>query len=82
MFCPRTGVTMTMETDMEGVQLYTAGGLSERRGKAGAVYGPVHGLCLETQHFPDAVNKPGFPSPILEAGAELRSRTVYRFSVE
>lgn len=81
-FCPRTGITMTMETDREGVQLYTAGGLSERKGKAGAVYGSTHGLCLETQHFPDAVNKPGFPSPILKAGEEFRSRTVYRFSVE
>lgn len=81
-FCPRTGITMTAETDMEGVQLYTAGGLSQRKGKAGAAYGPTYGLCLETQHFPDAVNKPGFPSPILRGGEEFRSRTVYRFRVE
>lgn len=80
--CPRTGITMTVETDMEGMQLYTAGGLSKRKGKGGAVYGSAHGLCLETQHFPDAVNQPAFPSPILRVGEEFHSRTVYRFTAE
>lgn len=80
--CPRTGITMTLETDMEGVQLYSAGTMSQRTGKAGKTYLPTGGLCLETQHFPDAVNKPGFPSPIVRAGEVFRSRTVYRFSAE
>ena len=80
--CPRTGIALTMETDMEGVQLYTAGTMGERKGKGGAVYGPVSGLCLETQHFPDAVNKPNFPSPILRAGETFTSRTFYRFGTE
>lgn len=80
-FCPRTGIEMTMDTDREGVQLYTAGWLDGRGGKGGRTYGPAAGLCLETQHFPDAVNKPAFPSPVLRAGETFRSETVYRFAV-
>ncbi len=80
--CPSTGIRMTMETDREGVQLYTAGWLTPRPGKGGAQYGPSQGLCLETQHFPDAVNKPAFPSPFLKAGEPFESETIFRFSVQ
>lgn len=80
--CPATGIQMTMETDREGVQLYTAGWLTQRPGKGGAVYGPSQGLCLETQHFPDAVNKVNFPSPFLKAGELFESVTVFRFSTQ
>ena len=69
-----------METTLEGVQVYTANFLGERPGKGGAVYGPHHGVCLETQHFPDAVNHANFPSPLLRAGETAWFRTVYRFS--
>jgi len=80
-FCPETGIRMDFTTDQPGVQLYTAGGLSPRKGKEGAAYAPRHGLCLETQNFPDAVNKPNFPSAVLKAGETFRSETVYRFSL-
>lgn len=80
LYCPRTGILLEMETTLEGVQVYTANFLGERPGKGGAVYGPHHGVCLETQHFPDAVNHANFPSPLLRAGETARFRTVYRFS--
>ena len=54
--------------------------LSERQGKGGVLYGPRHAVCLETQHFPDAIHHPEFPSPVLQAGEVYRQRTVYRFS--
>ena len=79
LFCPRTGIGLEMATDLEGVQVYTAGWLSPRRGKEGAAYGPGHAVCLETQHFPDAVNHPEFPSPVLRPGQVFQSRTAYRF---
>lgn len=78
---PRTGILLTAETTLEGVQVYTANFLSPRKGKGGAVYGPYHGVCLETQHFPDAIHHPNFPSPVLRAGEALCERTVYAFSV-
>ena len=51
-------------------------------GKGGAVYGPRHAYCFETQYYPDAVNKPQFPSPILKAGEEYSTVTVYKFLCE
>ena len=38
-------------------------------------------VALETQHFPDAPNQPGFPSTVLRPGQVYRSSTTYRFSV-
>ena len=78
-FCPRSGVTMTLETNMEGVQLYTGNGLDGRPGKRGAPYDRHGGLCLETQHYPNAVNEPAFPSAVLRAGETYRHRSVFRF---
>jgi len=31
-------------------------------GHDGQTYGPFAGLCLEAQHFPDSLNRPGWPS--------------------
>ena len=81
LWCPATGIGMELTTSMEGMQLYTAGWLTERSGKQGALYGPFHGICLETQRFPDAVNHAAFPSPILRAGVTYRENTLYRFFV-
>jgi hypothetical protein len=39
-------------------------------------------VCLETQHYPDSVNKPGFPSTILRPGQKFSSTTVFAFSVK
>ena len=37
-------------------------------------------LALETQHFPDAPNKPGFPSTVLRPGETFHSTTIFRFA--
>ena len=55
--------------------------LSDRTGKGGAHYGPFGGFCLETQHYPDAINQPAFPSPVLRQGEQLHETTIYRFRV-
>ena len=80
--CPESGISMTVETTLPGVQVYTAGFLTERQGKHGAVYGKNHGICLETQFWPDAVHHPHFPSPILRAGEIYRHTTTYRFTTQ
>jgi aldose 1-epimerase len=38
------------------------------------------GLCLETQHFPDSPNQPGFPDTILRPGEVYSTQTRYEFS--
>lgn len=82
LWCPRTGIALQVTTTLEGVQIYTAGSLTERDGKNGARYGKGHAVCLETQHFPDAVNHENFISPVLKAGSEYRETTNYRFCVK
>jgi aldose 1-epimerase len=64
------------------VQLYTANSLDGVAGKGGAVYGRHAGLCLEAQHFPDAVHQPSFPSVVLRPGETYRQVTVYDFGSE
>ena len=82
LFCPESGICMETETTMPGLQVYTAGFLAERAGKDGAIYGKNHGVCLETQFWPDAVHHEHFPSPLLRAGEVYHHRTAYRFSVK
>lgn len=63
---PSSGRTMTVKTTQPGVQLYT---------------GNAKAICLETQGYPDAPNKPSFPSSLLRPGEQYREMTVHQFGV-
>lgn len=72
---PRSGRVMEVWTTEPGVQLYTSPlGAAPAPGGAGF-------FCLETQHYPDSVHRPEFPSTILRPGETFRSTTELRFSV-
>ena len=77
----KRGIVMEVLTTLEGVQLYTGNFVTDRTGKGGAQYTQYGGFCLETQHYPDAINQPSFPSPVLRRGEQLHETTIYRFSV-
>lgn len=80
---PVSGRTLETFTTEPGMQFYTGNFLDGTLvGKSGRPYGRRHGFCLETQHFPDSVNQPAFPSVILRPGATLRSTTIYRLSAQ
>ena len=51
-------------------------------GKGGKKYEKHHGICLETQHFPDSINQPNFPPVLLKPGEVYTHETVHRFSVK
>jgi aldose 1-epimerase len=73
---------MEVWTTEPGVQLYTAVHLDGSiTGKRGAKYPQFGGVCLETQHFPDSIHHPNFPSTVLRPGTVFRSETIYKFSV-
>lgn len=76
---PLSGRSMKVTTSLPGVQLYTANWLKGDLGKDGIRYQPRDGFCLETQMYPDAPNKPNFPSCVLEAGKIFNSTTIYSF---
>jgi aldose 1-epimerase len=80
---PHSGRVLEVRTSQPGLQLYTAnflggdlacrGGFRARRWCA---------VCLETQAFPDAPNRPQFPSARLDPGQVYHHTTVYSLSVE
>jgi aldose 1-epimerase len=73
---PTSGRTMVVESNAPGVQFYTGNWLG-----AANKADPHRAFCLETQNFPDAVNKAGiFPDPILRPGQTYSHVTVHRFS--
>ncbi|MEL6444561.1 MAG: aldose epimerase family protein [Bacteroidota bacterium] len=66
---PSSGRTLAVWTTEPGIQVFTG-------------HGPHAALALETQHFPDAPNQPGFPSIVLRPGETYASQTRFRFGVQ
>jgi aldose 1-epimerase len=79
---PTSGRVMSVFTTQPGLQLYTGNHLSSKPGKGGKIYAPRSALCLETQHFPDSVNQPMFPSTIVKPNEPYKQTTVFAFSAE
>ena len=76
---PASGRALEIETTQPGVQLYTGNFLDGSLVGHGDVrYARFHGVCLETQAFPDAPNRPEFPSTRLDPGETYAQTTIYR----
>src|SRR5262249_11063997 len=66
---PKSGRVLEVLTTQPGVQFYTGNFLDGKlKGKGGVAYPQYGGFCLESQHFPDSVNHPEFPTTILKPG--------------
>lgn len=79
---PKTGIVMDTYTTEPGVQLYTGNWMTgEFEAKVGKRYPMRSAFCLETQHYPDSINKPEYPSVVLRPGETFKSQTIYKFSV-
>ncbi len=76
----KTGIKMEVFTDNVGVQLYSGNFLNGALGKSGIKYNKRSGFCLETQNYPNAINCPTFPSPILNKGEVYKTCTEYKFT--
>ncbi|XP_067845391.1 aldose 1-epimerase [Heptranchias perlo] len=77
-----SGRLLQVETTQPGVQFYTANLLDgSLKGKGGAVYPKHSAFCLETQNWPDAVNKMNFPDALLRSAEEYNHTTWFKFSV-
>ena len=71
--------TMEVYTDLPGMQFYAGNFLVEEEGKDGKSYRPRCGLALETQYYPDAPNKPQFPSSVFGPDRHYHTVTAYKF---
>lgn len=79
---PNSGRLMSVWTDMPGVQFYSGNMIDQTiPGRGGSPYARFGGLCLETQFPPNAVNRPDFPSPLLQTGETYDHQTVFEFGI-
>ncbi len=65
--------TLELRSTQPGVQVYVGTYL-------GSPFAPYQGICLEAQNFPDAPNRPDFPSAVLRPGELYQQQIYYRFS--
>ena len=69
---PDDSLSMAVHTDLPGIQLYTAEFIP-------SPFPVGAGICLETQHFPDAPNIPHFPSSVITPDQPFVSQTTFAF---
>lgn len=79
---PESGRTMEIFTTTPGIQFYSGNFIDNTRGADGALFQKHSGLCLETEFFPNSINEPGFPSPILHPDKTYHQVTIHRFSTD
>ena len=80
---PGSGRILEVWTTEPGVQLYTGNFLDATLvGTSGRIYRQSDGFALETQHFPDSINKPEWPSVVLRPGETYHHYTVHKFSAK
>jgi aldose 1-epimerase len=79
----QSGIVMDIYTTQPGLQFY---GGNFMDGSHQLKYGKKDdyrtAFCMETQHYPDSPNEPGFPSTVLKPGEKFSAITIYAFSVQ
>ena len=75
------GGSLRMEvwTTFPCMQVYSGNYVERHVGKSGRMYDVQSAICLEAQGFPDAINHPLFPSPVLRPGETFAGTCQYRF---
>lgn len=78
---PGSGRVLEVATTQPGLQLYTGNTLDGTLvGPSGRTYRSGDGVCFEAQGFPDAPNRPDFPSAVLRPDERFAAVTTWRFS--
>ncbi|WP_033289453.1 aldose epimerase family protein [Amycolatopsis jejuensis] len=77
---PASGRRLELATDQPGVCIYVGGYLDGEPAKGGGTYPAFAGVTLETTGFPDDVNFPHFPSPVLRPGEVYTNQMRLTFS--
>lgn len=80
-YSPDSGRMLTMKTDAQGIQFYTASQMEAREVQNG-VAGPGSAFCFEPGAYNDSVNNENFPQSIATPENPYRQKTVILFSVE
>ena len=82
-YSPTSGIALEVYTNEPGIQFYTGNFMDGKdTGKHGVLYPHRGAFCLETQHYPDTPNHPGFPTVVLNPGEKYFSECIYKFTVQ
>lgn len=73
-----SGLKLSVYTTEPVAHLYTAKYLHVKGGKGGQDYLPYGAFCVETQHHPNGINIPEFPTTVLRPGETYKQTTVYK----
>jgi aldose 1-epimerase len=73
-----SGLRLSVYTTEPVAHFYTAKYLDVKNGKGGVDYHPYGAFCVETQHHPNAINIPAFPSTVLRPGERYKQTTIYK----
>ena len=76
-----SGLTLSVYTTEPVAHFYTAKYLEVKNGKGGRDYVGLDAFCVETQHHPNAVNIPEFPTTILQPDDLYTQTTIYKVSL-
>ncbi len=77
---PESGRAIEVYTTQPGIQVYTAMHFDgSNNGKGDVPFAAFCGIALEAQNFPDAPNKPNFPSAVLNPNEKYNEKIVYKF---
>ena len=76
--CDLSGIKLEVYSDMPAVQFYTGNSIGSVTGKENIIYKNYSGFALECQQFPNAVNEPRFPSPIIKANTQASCFIAYK----
>jgi aldose 1-epimerase len=78
----KSGRKITVYTTEPALQLYTGYYIPAITNSAGQTFGKYMGVALETQHYADSPNHPGFPSTTLRPGETYQSKTTFHFETK
>ncbi|MCM1356800.1 MAG: galactose mutarotase [Staphylococcus sp.] len=76
----KSGRTLVIATTQPGMQVYTGNWLAGcPESISGGAYNDYDGVAIECQGFPDAPNKPAFPSAVLRPGEKYDETITFKF---
>jgi len=84
---PVSGIHMDIYTTQLGLQLYTGNNLDGRIprksdqifGGQNQTYQQFAGFAAETQHYPDSIHQPQWPTTVLNSGETYHQTTLFQF---
>lgn len=81
LYAPDDNIELSISTTEAGLQVYTGHGINGAgQGASGRLFGPLAGIALEPQAWPDAVNNDAFPCTLLLPEQTYRQRSVFQFT--